>query len=348
MLNAVNVEVWIIANGNCSNTNGRLEAESEIVDRTIFGWYYDNKAFIRSFVEVDKVINHLQDYDISRLSIQYHVAFFTQEELVKITRRCRECAIDVTITLHNSKRIRFDVMSALVQSGAQLIVHNVIDKDRIERYGIKNSYYTPIGIDKYRLIPLRIARESLGVSRDPIIGSFGFLRSHKGVFELIDAIDVLRAKYPGILLLALNAVYPSEDSHEYFLHCDRRIRELGLEQYVDLRIGFLPVGTIVKTLQACNVIVLPYQDSDEGASATASMAIAARRPIVASRSRVFCGIEDLLWPVERVDGASIAAGIDQVLRDQRLRNNLELTVARYADRNSWSAVAEFYSDVIFG
>jgi glycosyltransferase involved in cell wall biosynthesis len=172
-----------------------------------------------------------------------------------------------------------------------------------------------------------------------VIATFGFLRPHKGLLELVEAVDILRRVFPGLRLLAQTALYPSEESSAYLGAVTARIAALGLQDVVFLDPNFVDIDVAIARLAAARVVVLPYAVSDEGASAAAAAALAARRPLITTQARIFDEVRGVAYTAEDNAPAVLAAAIGTVLAVPGLRAYLEARVVRAASERQWHNVA---------
>ena len=99
-------------------------------------------------------------------------------------------------------------------------------------------------------------------------------------------------------------------------------------------------------LAACDINVLPYHDVNEGSSAAANYCIAARRPLITSRSRIFEPLAEVPYHVESVEAGPIALAILGLLRNDKLKAHLQQRIDRLADERNWRKVAARFLDAI--
>ena len=178
------------------------------------------------------------------------------------------------------------------------------------------------------------------------VGTFGFLRPHKGIYELISAFDLVRDAEPKARLVACCAEYPGDESRLERQRCEALIAERGLSEHITLETRFLSREEILEHLATCDVNVLAYHPSDEGASGAANYCIAARRPLITSRSRIFEPLGETVYRLEQLDPHAIALAILGVIHNPALRADLEKRVTGFATERGWTRVAsEFLSEV---
>src|SRR5262249_11670169 len=155
-----------------------------------------------------------------------------------------------------------------------------------------------------------------------------------GVKELIQSIGHLQEAFPKIGLLALTALYDSEDSRQYLLECRELIGRLGLHDKVLLDPTFSAIGDVIRRLHACDVIVLPYHASAEGASGAASIGLASKRPLVVSSAEIFCPVAEVVHTLSEVTPNAIALSLSAVLSAPDVLASLQEKTSQYVLANS--------------
>lgn len=148
----------------------------------------------------------------------------------------------------------------------QLIDHNGLDPAAV--------FSIPTGVDMQRFqsgFPNGAFKQGLGIqSGQPVVGTVSFLRSEKGMDVLIDAMCLLKKKFPLVCCLMVGA---GPERQKLF----DQIRERNLEETVVLT-GFRE--DIPELLKVMDVFVLP--SLEEGMPQSLLQAMAMERPVVAS------------------------------------------------------------------
>ena len=182
----------------------------------------------------------------------------------------------------------------------------------------------------------------------PVIGTFGFLLPHKGTLELIRAVDLLRQDRPDILLLAPSALHPDGRSRAYLQECLAEIDRRGLHANVTLITDFLPDDVARAFLVAADVIVLPYQETQESASGALRFSLTAGRPVIVSDNPVFT---DAHGAVDVLDGTSpeaMAAAIDALLLDAGALSDLARRSRQLVRSTSWDRTGRQHRSLYTG
>ena len=236
-------------------------------------------------------------------------------------------------------------LARLATLPAAVLVHRPSERDRLHALGIAHAHFVPLGVrpaatDQNPSFPF------VAPDDGPVLATFGFLRPHKGLLELIDAVQILRGVFPGIRLFAQTALYPSRDSSEYLEIVNARILELGLSNAVHIDHTFVDINVAVARLARARAIVLPYDASDEGASAAAGTALAARRPLITTQAHIFDELRDVAYRAEDNSPPVLAAAIATVLSVPGLCRHLEDQSHRAAEDRQWRNVAQHLLQIV--
>ena len=151
---------------------------------------------------------------------------------------------------------------------------------------------------------------------EPVALFVGRLITEKGIYDLLEALALVRAQTPVHLVLAGGG--PEEDNFR------RRARELGIEAHVTLA-GYLDAAALAAAYQAADLFVLPSWS--EGFPTVLTEAMHAGLPVVTTRIR---GAVDHLQDdvharfVEPRAPKELAAAIVEVLQSSALRETMSV------------------------
>lgn len=178
----------------------------------------------------------------------------------------------------------------------------------------------------------------------PLLVSYhGFMRPSKGLIELIEAVDLLRASGLEVVLvihapLAHQASY-RRDEVEYAREVVKRSAGRAV-----VRIKPLSKEELEEVLCRSSVIVLPYQDWYVESSGVLHTLMGCTRPVVVSaRPRFLADVrpwEDVVMTEPSPRG--IAWAIRLLARDQSLRTRLSESLSRRREERSWGRVARLH------
>jgi glycosyltransferase involved in cell wall biosynthesis len=298
-------------------------------------------------LDLTRVLTEADRRDLSLLHFQTHLTMWGAEEGAALARLKRE-GRHVFMTLHSVRGARPDAATVTALRGIdRIFVHTDGDRDRLAALGLADNV-TPLpqGFPAAPVSTRDEARRGLGMPGGPVVGTFGFLRPHKGVVELIEALGLLQRRYPQIGLLALTALYPAEDSGAYHRRCMAAAERLGLGDRCRLLTDFRAADECAALLRGCDVIALPYRSTIDSSSAAVRTALAARVPVVTTASPAFDDVADVVVRVRRVGPRAIARGLAALLDDPARADALVARTERRLALDAWTVVGRTYGKFV--
>lgn len=288
---------------------------------------------------------------------QHNLRFYDFEEFVDTLLALAEAGIDTFVIFHRTsdlqnhdRAVSQQRMTQAFQTCARIFVHNLDDVNRLRAWGVTQNVVllTHGVIDRTALNPDGV-RSLLGLSGfKPVIGTFGFLLPGKGLTELIHGFALMLKAYPTAYLLMINADYPLPESQEERERCRALVRLLEIEDRVRMTSEFLDVEETLFLLSACDVIVYPYQRSEESASGAVRLGLAAGRPVVTTPLPCFSDISEIVHQLRGTGPIEIAEGIISLLRDEEGTAGLLQRQRDWVRANSWATQAARISNIVLG
>lgn len=304
--------------------------------------------------DVSRLVDALRRLRPSVVHVQFQYGFFPVEVLGAILEAARSMRIPSIVQLHKvtdpeSKESLSTVAPALARAD-RLYIHNAADRQALARLGLDDGAVRLVPIGQATLPDEGRASARAGLGLDGyshIVASFGFLLPHKGIAELVASLPRLLCKHPGLLLVLPCALYPSYWSVRYLRTCRLLASSLGVGSRVLFITEYLPMSSVAQVLHASDVIVLPYLDTGESASAAIRTALSAGRPVVATRQSAFDEVRDKLMTIENAGPVTIAHGVSAVLADPDLSASLAARARESAEVAAWPVVGrEYASDLL--
>ena len=171
--------------------------------------------------------------------------------------------------------------------------------DRLVRgYTARNAVVVPHGAaSNFSPLP--------GGNDHPIILTWGLLGPGKGLEHAIDAVALLRGSVPGLRYIIAGRTHPNlcrDGRDPYRESLKELVRRDGVEDVVEFADGYRDWDALHQLARDAAVVVLPYQSRDQISSGVLVEALAAGRPVVATR---FPHAVELLG-----DGAGIVTDFD--------------------------------------
>lgn len=337
---------WL-ADDNVVPNNPHLEM---LVDRM---WTQDRRE------TVDRLLPALAGSLADLVHIQHNFGFFTVEELGRVIRQ--EVSRRPTIvTFHRTAPLEIDGgVEALgdiadeLRSLDAIIVHQETDRQRLDEVGVSgNVDVIPIGTEPHVEVDIDAARRDLGIPTTSfVIGVFGFLLPHKGTLTLLRSVAMLRDRGIDARVVATCALHPDPSSPVHRDEVVAEIGRLGLGAMVNLDTDFLEIDEIQRRLGAVDVIVMPYDQTSESASAALRTVLPLGRALVTSAITIFEDIEDVVPMLPSpVDPAALAEVLEDLWADPARRADVAARVRSHAEATSWvrtgARTLEVYSRVL--
>jgi glycosyltransferase involved in cell wall biosynthesis len=297
---------------------------------------------------LDELLQEIIAANVDAVVLQFNFGFFRLQTLKCLIDRLHARGVVTFMILHSTADvIRPDITVRLADihltlaTVCRLLVHSVHDLNRLKTIGlVDNVALFPMGLPQPFIGNRAAVRQSLGLEGNTVIASFGYLLPHKGLRELIGAFALLRAKVPRAHLLLLNALYPITESTEELRACQKEIRRLRIGDSVTLVTDFLEEGEVVTRLAAADILVYPYQRTQESASAAVKIGLASLTPIAVTPLQIFADIAAVSHTLPGTTSADIADGLTTLLADppatSALAGRQEAWVAAHAWPNLWS------------
>jgi glycosyltransferase involved in cell wall biosynthesis len=267
---------------------------------------------------LDALSYRIEALGLDTLVIQFNYGFFNLELLNDFLLHQATAGRTLIIVLHSTtdpphaphKRLS-DLKVGLARCD-RILVHAVADLNRLKALGlIENVALFPHGV-------LEIDEaEAKGHSDGALhIASFGFFLPHKGLLELIEAMDILNRKGVSFRLHMVNAEYPAPESRALIQRATDLIEKLQLTSFVTLTTDFLSDQQSLACLQASDLIVFPYQLTGESASGAVRYGIASGRSVAVTPIPIFDDVLGAVWRLSGTGPEAIAEGILRYWRDQ--------------------------------
>ena len=333
-------EVVILGNELPPSGPTRLAVEMNVPCVRV--WRWDNVAWVGSEADQPRIRDALTRLAPDVLLIQHHTGFLGGDAYAAIIRTAGELNVPVLLEMHNARELaRSDGAGPLAAADVTLIAHDVEEAELLRASHRARITTIPL--------PIRVsAAASAGDARHPspapgqggpLIGGFGFLRPHKGVKKAIQVVAALKPAHPGIRYVGYHAGYQTEESVRYLQECRAEAARLGVAEAVTIDTAFHDIDEVVRRLREVDVVLLPYEPSFEGASASANIAVAAGRPTVTSSSRIFNPLREVVLMADDDRTPTYVDLIDRLLRDGDLARSYEDRARRWAQEHSYAAAA---------
>ena len=130
--------------------------------------------------------------------------------------------------------------------------------------------------------------------------------------------------------------------------CEEAIATKGLDEHVRLRTDYLAEEDALAALAEADLIVYPYQKTQESASAAVRLGLASLVPVATAPLAIFDDVRAITHRLPGFTPADIAAGIRSLLADQALLCRFAAEQKSWASDNQWETVSRRLYDLIRG
>ncbi len=310
-------------------------------DITIFAPYSsESKTAIKcwdkneSKQNFDKLIQHIKQYNIDMIVVQFNYGLFNFAELSKLIN-----SIPTIITMHSTKDPEYKSLREIKESlkkAKRIVVHSIADLNRLKKLGL---------VDNIMLFPHPLLEYMPKYkSFDFTLATFGFFLPNKGLIETIEAFKILKPKYPELKLKMLNSEYPLKISKELIKKASSMLIE-GIE----LKTNFLSDEEVLDELSNSDIVLYPYQFSSESASGAVRYAISADKEIITTPLEIFDDIKDFSFQ-SGFSPEDIAIKIEEVIHhiqnDSQLIVNKRTIRRNYIKTHTYKTLAKRFENMI--
>lgn len=247
----------------------------------------------------------------------------------------------VVATLHNTRNLRElntnerDFTLAALAAIDRVLVHTVADLNGLSALGLSdNVTLLPHGATSP--LPERPVRR-FGTA--PRIGCYGFFLPGKGIATLIEAFGAVRAEWPDARMRLVNAAYGTAESEAELTACRNLAERLGVAAHIEWETAFLPHERSLALLAECDLIVLPYQESNESSSAALRSALAAGVAVAVTPLPLFEEARAATLPLSGLDAGAIGPDLAGFLRTEPVRVSAERAARVWLAERHWPVVA---------
>ena len=193
---------------------------------------------------------------------------------------------------------------------------------------------------------VRVGGERL-VKRSPLVLTWGLLGPGKGIEWAIDALPRLRRLSPRPSYVVAGQTHPRVREHqgEAYRHMlQQRATDAGVTDMVRFEDSYMDEHVLSRLIGRADVVVLPYDSTEQVTSGVLVEAVAAGKPVVAT---AFPHAVELLASgaglvVDHDDPDAMAHALKRVLTRPELAASMAAEASRLAPSLGWTVVAGEY------
>ncbi|MDH3215433.1 MAG: glycosyltransferase family 4 protein [Candidatus Krumholzibacteria bacterium] len=350
-----------LANAVVQESRGRQSVIVAAMNDRPQGYAYPNrvKFEIRQDYTVDysRAADFLNFSRIDVLSLQHEYGIFGGEYGANVLTLMRDLHRPVVVTCHtvvqDADPAKKEVFDEIAARADKLVVMSaragqlIEDIHRVRRDKI---VHIPHGIHDVPFIDPNYFKDKFGVEGRRVILTFGLLHENKGIEYMIEALPDIVAKHPRTTYLVLGVTHPAivrRDGEAYRLMLQRRVRELGLEEYVLFHPRYVELDELLEYLGAAEIFVSPYIHEEHSTSGALAYAMGSGKAVV---STPFWYAKELLAEqrgslVPFNDPEALSREIISLLDDEVTLNAIRKRAYTFCRSMVWPAVARGYLEL---
>lgn len=299
----------------------------------------DDKNTIRSWHLFDDNLEHLLstifDNRLTTVLIEFNYGLFNFNHLNSFIENLLKLDIEVYITLHstvddtNQEKKQLKILKKSLEKATQIFIHTQKDIENLNRIGIS----TNITLFNQGMVDIKPKDNSIYKNGTFKISTYGFFLESKGLIQIIKAMKILIDQGEDISLLMLNAKYSDVGSSHLIDEANALIKEYNLETKIILNTNYLDDTESINYLAQTDLVVFPYQNTNESSSAAVRMAIATKQHIAVTPQPIFDEISDFVFKFRGDSVEDIALGLKDAINSIKIRDkSLEIMSKK---RNAW-------------
>lgn len=306
---------------------------------------------------VEHIVSHTKGADV--IHIQHEYSIYKFDDRLPIVLQNLDTNAKKIITIHCVRPTQFSERGAVDENFAariakladEVIVHLPSQEAILVRLGVpsKKINVVPHGTElSYE--DKEGSRKRFGLPVDAkILLMFGFIKPHKCLQVILEALNEIRKKIENIKLFIAGGLAPgaSNKDKDYTEFINKRIKELGLQKYVIYPNKFFPNEDVPYLLRSADIVLFPYYEEDRSASGSFHLAIGAKKPIIASRIPKFEELKNICdeLSVLPYNSSGIAGITIRLFEDEKFRQYIINRTEEYRNLTSWQAIADKHLEI---
>ena len=297
-----------------------------------------------------RAIDTLNQYDIMILQHEYGLyGGLDGEDVLDVLKGVRVPVVSVLHTVLAAPTAhQRSVLQQVIDASAAIVVLSwiaartlaegyLIDPERI--HVIPHGAVTPAASGRARPDGHR-----------PTMLTWGLIGPGKGIEWAIAALAELRDLSPGVRYLVAGQTHPkvlAEHGESYRDSLRRQAESAGVADQVEFDPTYRELGPLTAMVRDADLVLLPYDSTEQATSGVLVEAVAAGRPVVATgfphARELLAGGAGLV--VAHRDPAAMAHAIRRVLTEPGLSESMSAHAADLAPALAWRTIADRYRDL---
>jgi len=299
------------------------------------------------------ILSKIEEIGPDVVHIQHEFGIFGND--FRIVNLLEKIKTKKVVTLHtlsvNYLKPKFPEVEAfnnlIVKASDKVIVHQRADKSVLSRQSSDEGKISVIahGTEIMQNLDQMESRKKLGWREDiKILLLFGFLKKAKLCFPFVQALPSIFKSNPDVYLYIVGSTCQSSEKEKpYFDRIKEELKEQGIADRVVFIDEFIPQEKVPLYYNAADIVVMPYDLTEWGASGALHLAIGSGKPTIISRiakaDEIRENISEEITPLLHKKG-EWSRVVNRILADKEFREYIINRTKQYAEKTSWENIAK--------
>jgi glycosyltransferase involved in cell wall biosynthesis len=292
--------------------------------------------------------------DVDVICLQHEFGIFGGPAGSHLLALLREVQAPIVTTLHtilrepNAQQLR--VMRELIQLSSRLVVMTMKGQELLQEiYHVSPAKIEiiPHGIPDIPFLAPNYFKDEFGLAGKQVLLTFGLLSPNKGIEYAFRALPEIIREFPDIIYVVLGQTHPNlirEEGEAYRLSLKRLAKDLDVEKHVVFFDRFVELEELMRFIGAADIYLTPYLTETQVTSGTLSFAFGAGKAVVSTpywhAAELLAEERGKLVPFR--DAKAISVAVNELLRDEPLRDNMRKNAYRMGRDMVWKHVSQLY------
>lgn len=298
----------------------------------------------------DELFNEIMKNNIDIVHFQHEFGLFQnsssfQNLIINLKKNNKKIVITPHTIFRNNLHNR--IFTNNINYIDKIIAHhpngaNVLDCDK--------TIIIPHGSMEVSPKPKKEAREFLHIEDDRIVLlCFGFITPNKSVMDAIEAVQMLREKYPKILLIIVGMPVTHGNNYGNMKYC------VSLFEKVDSFSGWDNVKIIPRFISeadidyyagSADIAIENYKQTEFSTSGMSHLVMSYGLPSTSSNANILADLDETRsLKYEIGDIKKLANNIERLITDNELRYELSRNSITYTNKTSWPIIAQKHMEL---
>ena len=233
---------------------------------------------------LERTINALNSFD--SVFVQHEYGIYGGPDGSEVLDLLSGLEIPAVVTLHTVLSRPSPRQRSILEKVVALAERTIVMSDTANRRLVDGYRIDPA---KVRVVPhgarLSLGGPSLASGTRPVVLTWGLIGPGKGLEMAIDAFAGLKDLRPLPRYIILGKTHPKVQASQgdaYLEGLVARVHDLGLDDVVEFDDRYLDTDALAVAVRQADLVVLPYESTEQVTSGVLVEAIAAGKPVVAT------------------------------------------------------------------